>query len=91
MSTNDTDEEIRRVCSILESIANNYPPESDEHLAIRDAACAYSVVQQHKAVKKVYQQLILACRGQLPEETKARLRQHGIEPDDFDDEDNPKP
>ena len=80
----DADEEIRRVCSILESIANKHTPESAEYLAIRDAAYAYVLVQQHKVLKKAHQQLLLAAGGQLSEKMKADLRQHGIEPDDFD-------
>jgi hypothetical protein len=60
MSTDDdsesrfdaVDHEIRRVCSILESIAERYAAESDEALAIRDAALAYSVVQQRDSLRK---------------------------------------
>ena len=88
MSTNDTYEEIERVCSILESIAKNYPSDSDEALAIRDAARAYQLVQQRGALKKAYQQLLLASGGQLSDEMKAKLRSVGIEPDDLDDDGN---
>jgi hypothetical protein len=86
MST--TDEEIRRVCSILESIAKNYPSDSDEALAIGDAAGAYILVQQRGALKKAYEQLLHASGGQLSDEMKAKLRRIGIEPDELDDDGN---
>ena len=94
MSTNDTpvsqhgalDKEMRRVCSILESIVKNYAPDSDEASAIRDAALAYTVVQQREALRKQYWRLRLAFGGQISEEMKVDLRRHGIEPDDLESE-----
>ena len=94
MSANDTpdsryeaiDKEMRRVCSILESIGKNYAPDSDEATAIRDAALAYTVVQQRNALRKQYWRLRLAFGGQISEEMKANLRRHGIEPNDFETE-----
>jgi hypothetical protein len=88
MTMDGTDEEIRRVCSILESIAKNYPADSDEAVAVRDAASAYIPVQQHQALTKRYRQLVLAAGGQLTDEMKHDLRRHGIEPDNFDDDNN---
>ncbi|MFA6135649.1 MAG: hypothetical protein WC869_16695, partial [Phycisphaerae bacterium] len=79
-----TDQEIRRVCAILESVAKNYTSGSDEATAIRDAALAYIVVHQREALKKAYSQLRRAFRGELSEDMKAQLRRHGIEPDDLD-------
>jgi hypothetical protein len=90
MTTNNTDEEIQRVCSILESISKVYPSDSDEALAIRDAANAYILVQHHEALKKAYQKLLLALGGQLSDEMEAKLRSIGIEPDDLDDDNNAK-
>jgi hypothetical protein len=93
MSTNDdaaqgnaVDQEVRRVCAILQSIAANYAPDSDEALAIRDAALAYTIVQQREMLQKQYWRLRLAFGGHLSEKVKADLRRQGIEPDDFDDE-----
>jgi hypothetical protein len=93
MSTNDNaathgaiDKEVGRVCSILESIAKNYPADSDEAIAIRDAALAYTVVQQRDALTKSYWRLRLAFGGHISEEMKADLRHHGIEPDDLERE-----
>ncbi|MEN6497669.1 MAG: hypothetical protein ABFD16_25500 [Thermoguttaceae bacterium] len=94
MSTNDStasghdaiDEEMRRVCSILEAIGKNYAPDSDEGIAIRDAALAYIVVQQRDALRKQYWRLRCACGGQISEELKADLRRHGIEPNDLENE-----
>ena len=94
MSTNDNaaathgaiDKEVRRVCSILESITKNYPADSDEATAIRDAALAYTVVQQQDALRKSYWRFRLAFGGHISEEMKADLRRHGIEPDDLEKE-----
>jgi len=94
MSTSDTpvprydaiDKEMRRVCSILESIGKNYAPDSDEATAIRDAELAYTVVQQRDALKKQYWRLRLAFGGQISEEMKADLRRHGIEPNHLENE-----
>ena len=85
MGMSDTDQDVRRVCVILESIAKNYPSDSDEALAIRDAAAAYIAVRQYEGLKNAYRRLVLASGGQLSEEMKAKLRRHGIEPEDFDD------
>ena len=78
------DAEIRRVCGILESVAKRFAPNSDECLAIRDAALAYTVVHLHEITKKSYEKFRLAFDGQLTEEMKADLRRHGIDPDELD-------
>jgi hypothetical protein len=81
-----SDAEIRRVCGILESVSRNYPPDSDEANAIRDAALAYTVVHQHETLRKRYRSMRLALGGELTDEMKADLRRQGIEPDDLDDD-----
>jgi hypothetical protein len=86
MTLDDTDNRIREICSILESIANNYPADSKEWMAIRDAAAACSYVQQHKALKNAFHKFLLATGGKLTEEMKNDLRRHGIEPDDLEDD-----
>ena len=78
--------EIGRVCGILKSIANRFSPDSAENLAIRDAALAFTIVHQHKQLKKSYEKLRTAFGGELTEEMKADLRRHGIEPDDLEDD-----
>lgn len=77
---------IHRVCAVLESIANRFPPDSVESLAIRDAALAYTVVQQHDRLKVAYEKLRTAFDGVLTDEMKNDLRRHGIDPDEMDDE-----
>ncbi|MCE5268078.1 MAG: hypothetical protein LLG00_09355 [Planctomycetaceae bacterium] len=84
--TDETYERIRRVCSILESIACKYAPESNEALAVRDAASAYILVHQRESLRKAYEQLKAAEGGQLSDEMKAKLRRVGIDPDDLDEE-----
>ena len=82
MQGGDSDTKIREVCSILESIAKQYPPDSKNAQAIRDAALAYIAVHQHNRIKKSYDRLRVAFGGSLTEEMKADLRRHGIEPDE---------
>jgi hypothetical protein len=77
---------IERVCAILESVAKGFAPNSEESLAIRDAALAYQLVQLHGNLKKSYDKLKLACGGQLTDEMKADLRRHGIDPDALEDD-----
>ena len=60
--------EMQRVCSVLQSVAEHFPPESAESLAIRDAALAYTVVHQHETMLKAYLKLRIAFDGQLTEE-----------------------
>lgn len=79
-------ESIERVCAILESVARGFAPDSDESIAIRDAALAYQVVQLHENLKKSYEKLKLAFDGELTDEMKADLRRHGIDPDALEDD-----
>lgn len=85
-SDNSSHEEMERVCSILESIAKNYPESSDESLAIRDATMAYVTVFRHQTLEKSYRNLVDIYNGELPEHLKEDLRSRGIEPDDFEDD-----
>lgn len=78
--------DIWRVCEILRTVAEGFPSDSGEYLAIRDAALAYQVVQLHNSMKKSYEKLRSASGGELTDEMKARLRDHGIDPDVFDDD-----
>jgi hypothetical protein len=78
--------DIQRVCDILESVANRFERDSDESTAIRVAAIAYTVVRLHKSMKKSYEKLRFASGGQLTDEMKAKLRSHGIEPSDLEDD-----
>ena len=83
----ETDAEIRRVCSLLESIAQQYPDGSPESVAIADAAQAFILVRQHHSLAKAYRQLKAAWNGDLTDEMLAKLREHGIDPSDLEDAD----
>lgn len=85
-SENGFDAELHRACAILESVEKQYPPDSEEALAIRDAALAYIVVHQQDRLKRSYDRLRAALGGTLTEEMKADLRRHGIEPDEMETE-----
>jgi len=79
------DGETLKVCDVLESVANRFPPDSDERLAIRDAALAYSIARQDNRLKQAYRKLRLAFDGELTDAMKDDLRRHGIDPDGLDD------
>ncbi len=79
-------QEIRRVCAVLESISLRFPPESEEALAIRNAASAFIIVQQNEKLKASYAKYLQAAGGVLSESMKDDLRRHGIDPDGFDEE-----
>ena len=78
-------DEIERVCSVLEKLARKRAPGSEEEKAIRDAALAYQLVWQHHVLKSNYLRLRDSFGGQLTDAMKANLRRHGIEPDDIED------
>ena len=86
-TADDADVEIRRVCSLLESIAKQYPGDSPESLALQDAATAYILVHQRQSLSRAYQSLKAASGGELSEEMIATLRRRGIDPDEFEDDD----
>ena len=75
----ETDAEIRRVCSILERVAANYSPDSDEATAIADAASAFIFVRQREALLASWQQLKSAHNGVLPDDVLERMRGIGID------------
>lgn len=78
------DAEIAKVCATLESIAAEYLPDSEEALALRDAALAYIIVSQRRELKRSYDKLRAAFGGVLTKEMKADLRRQGIDPDEID-------
>jgi len=91
MSDIDDHAEMERICGILERISLQYPPDSDEALAIRNAALAFTIVTQHALLRKSYDKLLLAFDGTLTDEMRDRMRLHGIDPDALDDEcDDPR-
>lgn len=81
---NATDTEIRRVCSILEIVAKQYPDDSPESAAIADAAQAFILVRQHESLSSAYRKLKSAHNGELSDEIIANLRSHGIDPSELD-------
>jgi len=83
------EDNIRRVCDVLGTIASQYPSDSAESLAIRDAALAYHTVQLSGWMKRSYDKLrdaLTSGDGELTDEMKDRLRSFGIDPDEFDEE-----
>ncbi len=78
--------EIHRVCSLLGTIAQQYPNDSAELLAIRDAASAFQQLQWHKGLLNSYRKLKSGLNGELDEELKNKLIEYGIDPDELDEE-----
>ena len=87
-SSDSVEADILRVCNILGSVASQFPAESEESSAIRDAAWAYQTVQWNKRLKLTYDKLksALASGGDLTDEMKDKLRSYGIDPEELDDE-----
>ena len=78
---NDPDFELRRDCSILESIALTYAEDSAERRALHRAAEAYLLVYQRRQLLVSFAKLLHAHNGTLPESVKADLRRRGLDPD----------
>lgn len=78
--------ELRRVCTVLERIANDFAEGSDERLALRDAALAYTTVFQHKTIVRAYAKLRMALGGRMTDEMREKLRSRGIDADELDAE-----
>ncbi len=85
-TTAEIEAEIHRVCSLLGSIARQYPNDSPEALAIRDAAFAFQQLQWHKGLLQSYRKLKAALNGEKDEEIRKKLIESGIDPDELDEE-----
>jgi hypothetical protein len=86
----DLEAELHRMGDILESVAERFPPDSKEALAIRDAALAYQLVQMNKALRLNYEKWRAAFDGDISDEEleriNAKLRECGIDPDELTDD-----
>lgn len=69
-----------RTCAILEALAQQHPPESAEHQALRDAAAAYILVRQSAALEAAWRRLQASVGAELTPEMITRLRALGIDP-----------
>ncbi len=78
--------EIHRVCSLLGKIAEQYPNDSPESLALRDAAFAFQQLQWHKGLLNSYRKLKAGLNGELDEDLKNKLIEYGIDPDELVEE-----
>jgi hypothetical protein len=72
------DAEIRRVCSILESVAKSFPRGSAQSKAVREAAEAYIFLQTHRSLKAAYGRFREMCQTELTAAQKWTLREMGI-------------
>jgi len=73
--------EIQRLSAALESIARQYPENSDEYQAIQEAALAYLFLMGHESLNAAYQEYRSKTEKPLTKAQKAHLRSMGIEPD----------
>jgi hypothetical protein len=88
-SASEQNKELRRTCEILESIASRFELESAEYAAIRDAASAYTFVNEHRAIRSAYQRWKQAGGGELTPQMNEVLRSMGIDPDVANEESRP--
>ncbi len=86
---NDLQVRMLQTCSILEQISKQFADESVEATAIREAAQAVTLIQQHRSLRNAYQKLLSASGGKLDAEMRTRLLRMGIDPDDLDAPDYP--
>ncbi|HWE37298.1 MAG TPA: hypothetical protein VG406_12090 [Isosphaeraceae bacterium] len=78
----ESNPEFEKVCAILESVASNYAPESEEARAIQAAAEAYIYVQLHVGLNQAYQRFKRMGLDGLTDVQSQILRDMGIEPED---------
>ncbi|MFO1021569.1 MAG: hypothetical protein U0903_12865 [Planctomycetales bacterium] len=83
----ENEKELFRVSAILESIAAQYPEDSPECLAIRDAALAFSIVNHHKFLLAQFRASRELLGGEISEETKQHFKARGIDFDALEAED----
>jgi hypothetical protein len=68
------EEEIKRVNSILESIARQYGQDSDEYHALEEAAHAFLFLVQHESLKASYKRYRMKIGKPLTKAHKAHLK-----------------
>jgi len=78
-------DDIDRVCSILERVAKTFPPDSEEAIAIADAASAFIILRQRQSLAAAWRSLKNTMNDDVPQEVLEKLREAGITPDDLDD------
>ena len=80
-SASQQNNELRRTCAILESIADRFEPASPEHQALREAASAYTFLHQYRALLSAFRNWRLAGSSELTPQMAEALRRMGIGPD----------
>ena len=73
-------ESVERVCSILERLAMQFAPDSDERHAVEEASYALVFLTSQKALKASYEKYRGRCGKPLTKAQQAVLKQYGIEP-----------
>jgi len=74
-------DEIRRLCSLLEGIANRPDLTPDEVQALETAAVSLMAVHSGLAIQRAYMKLAAAYQGEIPEHVKDDMRAHGMDID----------
>ena len=74
-----TDARIRATCAVLETVAMQYPKDSAEREAVKEAALAFSYLQLHETLKAAYAKHREQLRGPMTEEKLEILRRMGVE------------
>jgi hypothetical protein len=72
---------LRRICSVLESVAKRPGTSKEEIEALETAAVALMAVNMGKATQRAYGQLSSAHNGNIPEKLKAKLQSMGFDVD----------
>ena len=75
-----TEDDIERVCSTLRTISKQYPGDSPEACALKDAAFAFVFLVQHKDLKIAFEKYQAASKQPLGPAELETLKSMGIEP-----------
>lgn len=75
------EQELRRICEILEEMASRSETTADEMVALETAAIALMSVNLARYTQAAYKKLAEAHNGAIPEPLKADLREHGFDID----------
>jgi hypothetical protein len=80
--------ELRRICGILEEIADRFDLSETENQAIETAALALMAANLTNALKSSYAKLSAAHNGNIPDSVKRDMLAHGIDIESLESDDD---
>lgn len=77
---NYTEADIEKICSILQTISKQYPDDSNEAHALKNAAQAFTFLVQHSTLKSAFEKYQDASKRPLNPAEIDHLKSMGIKP-----------